>query len=255
MKPANDSTLELSVATTNQSNEVARRQPEVLDMIQTFLDKGVTQENVAALRELAALKRDMDKDKAERDFAKAFVQLQAEMPNVKAMSFIPNNDGKVRSKFASYEEIMEQVAPLLKKHDFTVSFSTDFKEGRLIKVCTLQHSGGHFRTNSFAVRIGSGPPKASEAQSDGAASTYAKRFVLCDCLNIVVDKDTDAAIVGDLTCVTPEQADELERRAHETNSNINAFLKLAAAASFKNILAKDYDMLDRLLIEKENRGR
>lgn len=220
-------------------------------MMQAMIQSGVTAENVAAFTELVKLSEHMEDRTAVKQFTAAFVALQSEMPKVKATKAIPSNDGSVRSRFAPYEEIMEQVAPLLQKHGFTVMFSTDFREGRLLKTCTLQHVGGHSRSNTFAVRIGSGPPKASEAQADGAASTYAKRFAICDALNIVVDVDVDARAEGGP--VTQEQADELERRVAETNSNREAFLKVAGAANYVSIPAAKYAMLDELLKKKERR--
>lgn len=209
-----------------------------------ILTGDITNDKLAMIKDLVA----MD---AERQFNAAFVALQAEMPKVKATKAIPNRDGTVRSTFAPYEEIMEQVAPLLQKHGFTVTFSTDFKEGRIIKLCTLAHAG-HKRTNSFAVRIGSGPPGCSEAQADGAAGTYAKRGALCDCLNISIDHDTDARAEGET--ITTSQADELERRVKLTNSNVAAFLKYAGnVKSFAEIPASAYERCDEMLAKKEGR--
>jgi hypothetical protein len=123
----------------------------------------------------------------------------------------------------------------------------------LIKICTLQHIGGHSKANKFAVRIGSGPPGATETQSDGAASTYAKRGALCDALNIVIDHDDDARAEGG--AITQEQAEELARRVNETNSNKEAFLKFAHAKSFAEISESVYPILDDFLRKKEVRGR
>lgn len=230
-----------------QPQALARTEPAGLSIEQAY--RAVVEGNLDAPK-LAVLKELLAMD-AERRFAAAFVALQDETPNIKAVSVIPNNDGGVRSRFAPYEEIMEQVAPLLQKHGFTVTFSTDFKEGRIIKICTLQHIGGHSRSNQFAVRVGSGPPKASEAQADGAASTYAKRFALCDALNIVVDRDTDARVEG--APITKEQAAELEHRVAMTNSDRNAFLKFAGAKSFAEIMDSKYAILDGFLARKEGR--
>lgn len=225
------------------SLEVAPQQSLNLQAIADRILTGeLTNEKLAMIKDLVA----MD---AERKFSAAFVALQAEMPNVKATKAIPNNDGTVRSKFAPFEEIMEQVAPLLKKHGFTVTFSTDFGEGRLIKTCTLTHMGGHSRSNKFVVRIGSGPPRASEAQADGAASTYAKRFALCDALNIVIDVDTDARLEG--ASITPEQADELEQRVAMLNQDHGKFLKWLGATKYSEIAAAKYQMADDFLAKKE----
>lgn len=232
---------------------VSKPTPSVADMLQAVIERGVTGENVNALEKLVGLYERMQERDSEKAFATAFVALQADMPNVKATGTIPDNSGNARSVFAPYEEIMAQVSPLLQKHGFTVTFSTDYKEGRIVKTCTLQHVGGHSRSNQFAVRIGSGPPRASEAQADGAASTYAKRFALCDALNIVVDKDTDAKVEG--APITKQEADELSRRVAETNSDRDKFLQAAGAASFAEIPSSKYEMLDEMLSRKERRGK
>lgn len=221
---------------------VERQQPSVGDMLQAVIDKGITGESAGAMERLVALYERMEDKRAEREFAAAFNALQGEMPNIKATSVIPQNDGSVRSKFAPYEEIMAQVAPLLQKHGFTVQFSTDYKEGRLVKTCTLQHVGGHSRSNTFAVRVGSGPPKSSEAQGDGAASTYAKRFALCDALNIVVDKDVDGDPRATGTRITKEQAKDIEMRVGALYGDKHpekkeAFLQWAGATTYAEIMS------------------
>ncbi len=237
-------------------NAVAKIEPQPMDVvrpaeqlnIQSIADRiltgEITNEKLAMIKDLVA----MD---AERKFAAAFNALQSEMVKVKAARAVPNNDGTVRYKFAPYEEIMAQVSPLLLRHGFTVTFSTDFKDGRIIKTCTLQHVGGHKRSNDFAVRIGSGPPRATESQADGAASTYAKRFALCDALNIVIEQDRDANAEG--TPITADQAFELERRVKETNSNVEAFLRFAGAKTFDEISSAKYPILDSYLAKKERR--
>jgi len=229
-------------------------QPTVADILQGIVHGGVTAENVAAVEKIVALYERMQEKDAEKAFAQAFVGLQAEMPKVQATKAVPNNDGSVRYRFAPFEDLMAQVGPMLQKHGFTVSFSSRFQEGRFISICTLQHVGGHKRSNEFAVRVGSGPPKATESQADGAAATYAKRFALTEALNIVVaHMDNDARAEGGM--VTPEQAEELARRVAETNSSKEAFLKFAGAADFKSISAVKYDMLDQFLAKKEARGK
>ena len=244
MNEVND--LSLTVA---PETALARPAPSVAEMLHAVIERGVTQENVGALDKLCDLYERMEARNAEKQFAAAFVALQAEMPKVKAVRSIPSHDGTVRSRFAPYEEIMTQVAPLLQKHGFTVTFSTDYKEGRIVKTCTLQHVAGHSRSNQFAVRIGSGPPKASEAQADGAASTYAKRFALCDALNIVIDVDVDAAAEGHP--ITPEQAESLRQRVQETATDEKRFLSYAGAATFEEITTSKFSMLDAALRRKE----
>lgn len=246
-------TPELSLVTAKQQ-EVARIQPTALDMIQSVIERGVTSENVAALRELVALKRDMDKDQAERDFARAFVALQADLPTIVAKTVIPN-----RGKYERFEDVMNAIAPAMRTHGFSVSFAQTFQDSRIIETCTLFHVGGFSKQNSFAVRVGRAD---SETQADCKAATTAKRNALLNALNIVIRQDclsseeSDATLEGDPNArVTQAQADELERRVHESNSNVHAFLKFCGAGRFEDIPAVKYDELDAMLARKEKGGR
>lgn len=230
--------------------EMPVAQPSVGMMLQAVIEKGVTSENVAAIEKLVGLYERMQDRDAEKAFAVAFNALQSEMPRIQATKPVPGNDGTIRYKFAPFEEIMAQVAPLLQRHGFTVCFSNRYEDNRIVETCILQHIGGHKRSNDFAVRIGSGPPKSSESQADGAAATYAKRFALTNALNIVVSGlDNDARLEG--AYVSKDVAEELERRVKMINGDIPAFLKWAGAKSFAAIPETSYEKLDAFLKKKE----
>jgi|GEM_PF-2365391 len=233
----------------------------VAGMMQAVIDKGISAENVGVMEKLVGLFERMEAKKSEQLFNEAFVSLQKEMPRIQAKQAVPNNDGTTRYVFAPYESIMEQVQPFLVKHGFTVSFSTRFDGPRIVKICTLRHSAGHSVSNEFAARIGAGPPKASEAQADGAAGTYAKRFALCDALNIVVEADSDARAEGGP--VSNSLAVALRKRVLQTGSDEKAFLRYAKSpvsdnateaeivAAYQNIPSGMYDALDQNLQRKE----
>lgn len=253
----NDSgTSELSLA-PQDSTALAPLNPAQL--MQAIIDKGITPESVGVMKELIAMKEHLDDKQAERDFAKAFNALQAEMPNIAASKAVPNNDGSTRYTFAPFEKIMEAVRPLLLKHGFTVSFSMTFAEGRIIQTCTLQHTGGHSRTNSFAVRIGKGPPGSSEAQGDGAASTYAKRFALCNALNIVIEQDTDGAPGTDARnegeLITSDKVQYLREQVKETGYKESSFLALAGVETYEAIREGSYAVLTRAIEMKRNANK
>lgn len=230
-------------------------QDPVALMLQGVIEKGVTAENVTALEQLVGLYERMQKRNAEQEFASAFVKLQSEMPAVQATRPVPNNDGTTRYSYAPYEDIMEQIQPMLTKHGFTVTFDTKFLEGgRIASVCTLMHTGGHSRSNEFAARVGHGPPKASEAQADGSAQTYSKRFALCNALNIVVrGMDDDARSEGGF--ITAEQAADLERRVKETKADRVKFLKHAGAETFTEIRESRLADLDETLKKREREAK
>lgn len=230
--------------------DINRTEPSTLSIDQVFkavIDKQITPEHVAVMKELLAMS-------AQQKFSAAFVALQADIPTIVAETVIPN-----RGKYARFEDVMNQIAPALKKHGFTVSFSQTLETGRVVETCHLTHEGGHTRPSSFAVRV-SGKAD-SETQADVKAATTAKRKALQDALNVVIRQDClneeqDATLEGDPNAkVTREQAEELSRRVHETNSNKAAFLQFCGADSFFNIPAARYNEADAMLRRKEAGGR
>jgi hypothetical protein len=195
------------------------------------------------------MRRELKAEQSKSEFNRAFVALQKDLPAIQATKPVPNNDGTVRYKFAPFEELMKVIQPYLTRHGFSVTFNSRSDEGRLCEICTLIHEGGHERSNEFSVRIGKGPPGSSETQADGAAMTYAKRGALCNCLNIVIEKDDDARNIG--TRITPEQAKSLRERVQATASDEKAFLKYAGAATFEDIETGMFATLDSNLRRKE----
>ena len=243
MKPKpNETALAIS-----QPADLARREePDVLVMIERLAEKGITPE---ALEKLCNLREQEQNRAAKREFATAFVDLQTDIPIIQAERAVPNNDGSVRYKYAPYEDIMRQVSPLLRRHGFTVSFSTKVDGARVVAYCTLLHRSGHEKTNEYAVRIGDGPPKATPTQADGAAYTYAQRGALCDALGITVaGRDDDAREIG--APVTDDQAEDLRQRVAETRSDKAKFLRVAGASSYETIPAAQYARLVAMLRQK-----
>jgi len=221
--------------------------PSVGAMLSAVIEKGVTTENVAAIEKLVELYERMELRNAEKQFNEAFVRLQSELPVIVAETPILN-----RGKYARFEDVMHQISPVLVRNGFTVSFTMDFRDGRILETCTLSHVGGHSRANSFAVRTGKAD---SDTQADCKAATTAKRNALLNCLNIVVrqdalqNEDSDAALEG--ASISVEQVCFLRELVTQTKSDVPAFLAFAGAAKFEEIPAARYDRLVAALRRKQ----
>ena len=257
MKNTPAETLELTpAAPAAASRQLAITADPASNAIVELLKSPDALKNVEAMEKLTDLYLKLKASAAEQEFATAFNALQADLPPIQASKPVPNNDGSIRYKFAPYESIMEQVRPLILKHGFTISFSSDVAEGRIVMHCTLQHIAGHKKTNSFAARV-SKPPGASEAQGDGATSTYAKRFALCDALNITIEKDNDgihpdARALGEP--IGKDKIQYLKEQIAETGGNEAAFFALAGVTKYEDITSGSYPVLvNALELKKKNR--
>lgn len=175
--------------------------PNVADMLQAVIKGGVSNENVAALEKLVGLYERMQDRDAEKLFSRAFSDLQGDIPRIKAVHIVPDKNGNQKFKVAKFEEMMEQLAPLLLQHKFTLGFKQSYEKDlplRITVTCILQHTpSGHKTETPFTARVGSGPPGCSEFQADGAASSYCKMRALCQALNILIDRaDEDPRALG-----------------------------------------------------------
>ena len=238
--------LEVKTYEPSQMTLAQHSSDPVLKLIQKVVDGGITEGNVAALDKLLGVYERLDEKRAEREFAAAFVALQSEIPVIVASTVIQN-----RGKYERFEDVSRVVNPLLAKHGFSISFSMDFRDGRILETCTLAHVGGHSRANSFAVRTGKAD---SDTQADCKAATTAKRNALLNCLNIVVrqdalqSEDEDASLEG--AAISVEQVCFLRELVAQTKSDVAAFLAFAGAAKFEEIPTSRYERLVAALRRK-----
>jgi len=241
--------LELAVPDKGELATLPAQQISPAALMQAVIEKGISAENVGVLERLIELNERVELRNAEREFNRAFVALQADLPVIVASTIIPN-----RGKYERFEDVMSKVGPLLVKHGFTVSFTMDFKESRIIETCHLKHVGGHSQSNSFAVRSGRAD---SDTQADCKAATTAKRNALLNCLNIVIRQDAmqneegDASLEGEL--ISDDKIQYLREQVKETGSDEAKFLKFAGVDKYEEIRSGAYDVLVRSLATKARR--
>ena len=222
-------------------------QVPVASLLQTIIDKGATAESVGIVERLVNLHEKMEQKNAEKAFAAAFVRLQADLPVIVAHTLIPN-----RGKYERFEDLMARVGPLLVGHGFSVAFSQDVRENRILETCHLSHIAGVTKSNTFAVRTGKAD---TDTQADCKAATTAKRNAFCNALNLVIRQDVlsgeegDAALEGEF--ITAEQVEYLKEQVKETASNEAAFLRMAGADKFEEICNGSYPVLVRALEAKK----
>jgi hypothetical protein len=221
------------------------------DMLRAVIQGGVTAENVATVEKILELAERQEKRQAEKEFAEAFLELQAALPVIQGMK-----EGMHKGiVYATFEDIDAIVRPICLRHGFTYAFREDsFQDGRVTVTMDLTHRGGHTRSIPYTVRAGRGPTGCNESQADMAGHTYAQRGAMEAglCLRIL-NKRVDAKMEGGR--IHSDRAFEIERRAKETNSDIAKLFKLAGVTRFEDITEAKAEVIENFLAMKERGGR
>lgn len=233
----------------HESNQIATISPSAnrlavvqsanpfLRMIEGAMDKGITAESAAVVEKLVAVFRDVEKDNAAKAHAAAMADLQAELPNVQAKQAIKNTNGTVRSTYASYEDLMNEIHDVMAKYGFSVKYDAEHLGDKMTAICKITHRGGHTDETRYTTRIAAAAGGNSASQADTGAMTTAKRNALCNALNIVVGDERDARAEGET--ITADEADELCMRVHALceagHGTMDAWLALAGADTWESV--------------------
>lgn len=210
---------------------------------------------VETVERLLALKERMDAEYARKAFFEALAAFQAECPIIERRKGIPDRDGNVKYRYAPLEQVIAQVAPLLRVHGLAYRFDTMPKDGGIEVQCILTHALGHSET-SVAFMPGVQVPKANAAQNAGAGITYGKRIAFLNATGILTaDMDSDGddgsgAGADEDERITADQAANLRALAEEVGADEARFLKWMQVESFEDIAASRYEKAARGLEAK-----
>lgn len=250
--------LELELAKA-EPRAVVRTEASIdaVDILRAAVAGGITTENVAVVERMAALVERQQDRQAERDYVAALSALQSDCENVIATKDV---DGKFR--YAPFLDIWNSVRPSVQRHGFTLQWSQEHLGDKVKVTLTLQHTAGHKRDFTYGMRIGSnapGTPAGAQAPVlDSQAESRAKRRLLMDALNIVVDAVSSAEDVGDGALASPAEVDALWQRLANLEPDDEKrpiserrFLALAGVEAWNQIPKATLPILQRLMGEKE----
>ncbi|HWR52945.1 MAG TPA: ERF family protein [Bryobacteraceae bacterium] len=202
------------------------------------------QVDVGKMQQLLEMRERMIAKEAEREFVAALSRLQPKLPRITKQGTIsvPGKDGRQGHKtpFAKYEDITKEVRPLLAEEGFSVSYSFDGSTCR----CTLSHRDGHSKVASTPPLPMDKTGSKNDVQAVGSMMSYAKRYALCNVLDIVtVDQDDDAHLAG---TITNEQALQIRDMISECGLNkerVTKLLAIAGVTTVEHIQKHQYDAI------------
>ena len=170
--------------------EPATQNSALIDVIERLVTNPAA--DVAKLRELIDMQREMLREQARIQFEADFVEMQKELPIIAEKGEIKVN-GSIRSKFARHEDITEIVRPILAKWGFSLRHKNEQHDKTMTITAILSHRSGHQATDTFTCSPDNSGGK-NDVQAMGSTREYGRRYTTESILNIVTrGQDTDAA--------------------------------------------------------------
>jgi hypothetical protein len=160
--------------------------------------------DVQKMQALLVMQREVEDRESQKEFNRNFILLQEELPAIardgKIEIFAKDATGarpavgraQQSTPYATFNNIMKTIKPLLIRYGFALSFSTEPVGERLL-VKGLLEGHGHARTTSFPLPAETSGSK-NNVQGWGSSMSYGKRYATIALLNIISDakEDVDA---------------------------------------------------------------
>ncbi len=170
-----------------------RQATNIEEILMAAVEKGA---NIEVMERLLAMRKELKAEAAKDQFAAAMAEFQALRPRIPKRHKVLNRDGSFRYKYAKLDDIIELIQEPLAKCGLSFkwepTFSQDGKNQYIESACIVTHVAGHSERSTFRVPVILETSAMNGIQSFGSASTYAKRYSLCDAFGISPDEDDDA---------------------------------------------------------------
>jgi hypothetical protein len=195
------------------------------------------------MRALLDMQKEIMAEEARIAFTRSFVGLQADLPTIRTDGKIEIREkvaggertGKVQqaTPYATFQNIMKTVKPLLQKHGFILWFGPDVNPaGGIIIRGYLDHVKGHGKTCVVPLPLETSGSK-NNVQGVGSSLSYGKRYAAISMLNIISHAKDDADLDGHVADaakpkeppkkISKAQAAELEKAVNDCGVGTDAF--------------------------------
>jgi hypothetical protein len=141
--------------------------------------------DVDKLERLIAMQERVLAHNAEAEFNAAFADMQAKIP------VIIERGETDKTTYATLEDIVEKIRPILTEFGFSISHRTEWPDARTVKVIgILTHRAGHSRQSEF-LSVADQTGSKNAIQALGSAVSYGRRYTIKDLLNIATRAEDD----------------------------------------------------------------
>lgn len=123
-----------------------------------------------------------------------FSAMQAELPEIQKTKEVRDHGGNLVYRYAPLEDILKGVGPVLAKYMFAYRWSEEELENSVKRVHCIISGHGWEESGYVDIPIQEASKMTNSIQQRGVATTYGKRYSLCNALGIVLDDDVDAIL-------------------------------------------------------------
>lgn len=251
----------VAIQTAPQAVAVAAPATLYQAIIQAARDPSIDAEK---MKTLVDLQMQVEANEARKAFTRAFNALQEELPVINKDGIIDHGEGttakgnkKLKTKWATYPNIMSVCRPLLRKHGFTLSnvIEPAADASRIVVVGYLEHIDGHSRISRFPLGIDTTGSKNNQ-QGWGSSQQYGMRYNAIALLNIVSeaqqDLDNDGYkkkddVIDVVRMISAAEVEELELEIDGTDLTEARVCGGYDVESFKDIPAGKFAEVKRAL--------
>lgn len=149
--------------------------------------------DIARIEKLLEMRREIMADEARRQFAAALAAMQVELPSTERRGSVRvEKDGRLirETPYALWEDINEDIKPVLARHGFAMTFRTGKDTGGVFVTGILSHAGGHREETTMFLPIDTTGSK-NAVQAIGSSTSYGKRYTASALLNLTSRGEDD----------------------------------------------------------------
>lgn len=183
--------------------------------------------DVATIKEMLAIGREMEADQARRAFDAALSAAKAEIPPILKNRTVDFTSPKGRTHYRHEDlgEIARTVDPILARHGLSYRFRTEQENGAVKVTCIVAHRDGHAEENALSGSRDETGNKNS-IQQVGSTITYLQRYTLKAALGLAATDDDDgasAAPTAPTGTINAKQMEDLRELIDRSNTDIEKF--------------------------------
>lgn len=174
-----------------------------------LIELAITQNaDIEKLERLMDLQERWNNEQARKAFYAAFAQFQADVPLIsksKTASFPTRSGGTMTYNFASLDDVVRAVTPVLSANGFSYRFEQNFSGGMVSVTCILSHALSHSESCVMSGVIDQSGNK-NALQQVASTVTYLKRYSFLNVTGVSTTEDDTDGFAADIYQQQPQQS-------------------------------------------------